>query len=459
MKKISTQIFFTAIVFVLIILFIYYRSLSQANEGALYIESWGEHIKSFFSLSIPFLLVTIGFPSVCILLILRRSPIEQYRTSITQAGISREVFRICLLFFIVLQAYGIYYYKLRLQWEGAGDMIYYVSNDIFHASIVEEYKLRFPYLFNKILMSPSAMLHLPLTAIGIIYILNDTLFHLFISLAIIFFTRRYDLAAVVLAAPILILGMNYYFICCELFLSGSIMILYVAVYIGMKDSAVRNLILFPCLFFIIWSHPINMIMLAVFLAGMYKSKAQLIKDKWILSFILLNGVVRLLLLTGYDYVHIHELEGHISFNQFGLVILAYGQAYWYLIILTVIGVYISLSRHKSISDYAGLILLPLILYFCTVRSLYDDKEDFPKFTYPINLFILMQGVVLVSRYATPRYKKLILAGAFIILSSGIYNILQFHTFFKDRVVLIETLNKICFKQDPNQSKWFIPRVC
>jgi hypothetical protein len=292
-----------------------------------------------------------------------------------------------------------------------------------------------------------------MSTIGRIYCLNDACFHIFIALAILFLTRRYDLAAVVLAAPVLITGIAYFYVNNEIFLSGSILILYMAVYNGVKDSILKISILFPCLFFIIWSNPVSMIVLIVFLAGVYTSTAQISKDKWILVFIMINIFIRMLYLDNYDRSNINQLKGELNGSSLIDFALEYCQTYWYMILLAIGGIYYTESKKRM--KYVGLLSMPILAYFCIVRRLNGYDEHFAKFLYPPHLFILMQAIVLMAEKGN-NYKKVLLTLICMIWASALYYTLSnYHPVFMKRVVLAETLNAICRSEDPRQAKWYV----
>jgi len=410
-------------------------------------------IGGVFHLSIPFLLLIIGFPILAIVFILRKKPLSAYRTPYTPSDLSKKIFFTSLLFSLVLLVYNIYYYQLFIQTDAVEDIFYCSSHNTFLAQLPGS--SRFTYIFTYILLFPCFKLHLPLSLIGRIYSINNPCFHLLISFTILFFTRRYDLAAVVLAVPILLSGINYYYVVNELFLSGSIMILYIAAYQGLKNGPLRNLVLFTSMFFIIWSHPISLLVFFVFLAGMYTSWIQLKEDKWILAFILVNVCFRLSMLDSYDNGRIEKLNAHVSISDTARFILWYCLSYWYIIVLGMVAIYISFSRHKRIVAYAGLLIWPVIIYVCSVEKLNNGlNPDFSKFTYPINLFIIAQGTVLITAYAD-RYKNRVWALTSIAMLYCICFTFLSYQPLMTRSAFVQTLNNICHKHDPNQSKWFV----
>ncbi len=370
---------------------------------------------------------------------------------------SRIVFLLCLFFYLAIQLYGIYFYQLRLQADAAGDMTWYsVCNGYIGNKYLPTFPghLRFTYLLNKLVLTPSFALHFPITFIGRLYCINDALFHLFVAILIILLTKRYDYAATVLAVPILLLGANFYFIGTELFLSGSIMLLYLAVYKSMKASFLKNSILFSCLFFIVWSHPITLLMLTVFLVGIYTSIQQLRKDKWLLLFTLGNIVVRLYCLNSYDQHKLTELIVPLNWNYVFQICIDYVLTYWYLLFLTVVGVYIAYKR-SQLFYYRGLFLTPLIVYLCISYQLQIGNATFQKHIYPLNLLLLTQGIVFVLS-SKIQFKLIVYGFTILFLLFGMYStISNHHRSFHTRALLYKSLNDICYKEDPQHSKWFV----
>ena len=419
----------------------------------LYIRLGYLYVLTFFSLSVSILFFTIILPLFFIIIILIRKPISEFIIPVEQTGLAKGIFFICLFVFLAVQIYSIGYYKLFLQADAAPDMVYYFSHDIYHAQPPGTYRLA--CILTNFVLLPCVSLHLPVTLIAHIYCLHFAFFNLFIALSILFLTRRYDLAAVVLAAPILLLGINYYYIFNELFFCGSLMILYIAVYQGIKEGVLKKLILFPCLIYIIWSHPATIMILAVFMAGTYKSPAQILKDKWTIIFMGTNVIARLIMLNGFDHSKIHELLGGISFGYIIYFVWQYVLTYWFLVLLLTISIYISMARHLSLMDYTGVLMFIVILYFSMGQNLAQGSVDYSKYLYSVNLFILMQGIVVISRYWTA-YKKKIMAGTFLILIAGVFTtFFSYHPIVLSQVITMETINKMCLREDPNQSKWYI----
>jgi len=366
---------------------------------------------------------------------------------------SRHIFFICLIFFLALQSYGIYFYQLRVQMDASTDMLWQSSERVYLSSFPPIF--RYAYSLNKWMLKPGFLAHLPITCIGKMYCFNDAVFHLSIAFLIIFFTHRYDYAAAVLAAPVLISKINFYYIGTELFLSGSIMLLYVSVYKHMKHGVLRTVVLFISLFFIVWSHPVTLIVLIVFLAGLYNSRAQLLKDKLILAFMAVNVTARLLLLDDYDHQKLGILARGAEFSYLLNITGDYLAVYWYIVVLGIAGFYVAAVVLKTPGIYKALFVLPFILYFLSAQQLNVADSYFSKYAYPVHLFLLAQGLVFATQ-ACSRYKYLLIAGIIIILTAGIWStIAKHHGFFMKRVVLFKALNTLCRQKDPEHSKWFV----
>ena len=217
--------------------------------------------------------------------------------------LSRKVFFVCLFGFALLQLYGICYTELRLQYEASSDMIWF-SGTGYHTPMY-----RYAFILNKFLLFPAFWFHLPMKVVATVYCINDAMFYLTIALLIIALTARYDYAASVLAAPVLIHGSNFYWIVNEVFLSGSLLVLYSAVSKYMDDGPFKKALLPLCMFFIIWSHPVMILVLIVFLPFIYPSLTDIKRSLPILVFIGANVLLRLFVLSGYDRDQLDRMEG------------------------------------------------------------------------------------------------------------------------------------------------------
>ena len=409
--------------------------------------------KIFFSQTFLFFLFAIVLPSIWTVLHIQKKPLSNQRISIPQTNTSRYVFGICLAFFICVQFYGIYFFKLRLMADNSTDLINYASNIPFQTQLPDH--LRFSYFFDKILLLPAFYLHLPMNTVGIIYCLNDALFYLIISCLILFLTGRYDYASVVLAMPVLLLGISFYFID-NMFMLGAILMVYLSVYKYLRDGHLRSMLLFLCLFFIVWSHPIVFIAVGVFFVGLYKSKEQIVKDKWLFLFLVVNLAFKFSLLDGYDKGRIKDLNGNWDWEFTFQIIVEFCTYYWYLI-LSLGAVYVLGWKTKKWNDYLALLVIPLMLYFCCTQLVRMYHYNFQKYIFPFSLLLLAEGIFFITNYEG-RFKKLVLVFVCIVLLSGVKtNFYDLHANFVNRVRVLETLSDICSKKDPSQTKWFVKR--
>jgi len=286
-----------------------------------------------------------------------------------------------------------------------------------------------------------------------IYCFNDALFYLIIACMILFFTRRYDYAAAVLAAPVLIFGICFYSVD-NLFLLGAVMLLYMAVYKYIKDGRVKNLILYPCLFFLIWSHPITLLVIAVFFAGLYKSREQALKDIWIFIFIAINVAIKFAMLDDYDSARMPVIGAHADLSYLPGTIITYCFRYWYLT-LALYGLYRAVKKDKKWGDYLGLLMIPVILYFCSAHQYGISDPYFLKYTFPINLFLLTEGVLLLSAYQGSSKKVVLLFTGLVLLSGIKTTIFENHSEALRQVKLLDTLLYMCYNEDHAQSKWYV----
>ena len=250
--------------------------------------------------------------------------------------ISKRIFYLVLLFFLFLELYGVYHVELRMCFESAFEII---------CAQVEGMSspfYRYSFILNKFLLKPAFALHLPVRIIAYTLCLNDLLFYLSVAAMIIALTRQYLYAAVVLAAPVLIHGHFYFFMVNEIFLSGSMMVLFMAVYNHMQHSWIKTLILSASIFFVIWGHPFTIYLTILFLISLYESKDRLCKDWFIILFILINLAGRLTHWSWYDLTrvndHVQPLGGlSISIGDILMrpisTVFSYIISYWFIILL------------------------------------------------------------------------------------------------------------------------------
>ena len=361
-----------------------------------------------------------------------------------------RLFYITLVFFLVLQGYGILFYKLRVQFDLSNNLVYH-SWYRFHFDAIPMY--RYSFMLNKFLIPVAVWLHLPLSEVGRMYCINDALFYLIVSLLIILLTKKYEYAAAVLAAPVLITNLGFYFLENELFLSGALMIFYVSIYQYYKHGWPKKMMLAVSAFFIIWSHPITLIALLIFMLYLYRSTVQIKQDLLLLTFIGINVLLRALLLSHYDYEKIQALNlmeiasGPLStFSDYFVKLLLFLLSFYFLI-------RISASNAGIVLKFAGLFVC---IPFCysTYNNEFDwNQVDIIKRLYPLHLFLLMLGLSWAGKIRLrPGH---VMAIYILYLTMGITNILSSYTSMNNRVTIIEKLNALCQKQDALQSKWYV----
>jgi hypothetical protein len=363
--------------------------------------------------------------------------------------LSWKVFFVCLLGFALLQLYGICYAELRLQYEASSDMIWF-SGTGYHTPMY-----RYAFILNKFLLFPAFWLHLPLRVVAAVYCINDAVFYLAVAFLIIILTRRYDYAASVLAAPILIHGSNFYWIVNEVFLSGSLLVLYTAVVKYMDDGLFKKILLPLCMFFVIWSHPMMILVLMVFLPFIYPSLTEVKRSFPMLIFIAVNVLLRLFALTGYDRDQLDRMDGRWFELRYWLE-LSWGCLFEYsaLAVMIVVAVYV-VARSKNKLQYSGLLITPVLFICCNRYHLDAGHLYLVKILYPITLFLLLQAIIFISsRYAAHEMLVLVCMTVLLLYGSG-HTLHNDHERLSHRAMVIKKLNTLCMQQTPGQSKWFV----
>lgn len=368
------------------------------------------------------------------------------------SDLARKVFYVALFFFLLLQAYGIYFYQLRMQSDAADDVIRYsAGNSILPPQPVF---FRYAYLLNKLLLKPATLLHLPIQQVAGLYCFNDLLFYISVALFIILFTRRYDYAAVVMAAATLLPFSNFYYIFNELYLSGAVMLLYLAVYSHMQRGPLRSALLIGSVFFMVWTHPAMLIVMAAFIPGLYTSFRQVKRDKWLLGFIALSVIVRIILFSGYDHSHIQRINGTYNPQLAVTNFVEWLKLYWYLPILSIYG-FIKARGTGNTSAYRGFIILPVILYLLGQNNVHLLDANFAKYVYPLNLLMLTLGLNALIRYATFSHARVLVYVLVCFLSTGVMFIDKLHGRLVIHAEVLKSLTAICNAEDAGHSKWYV----
>lgn len=375
--------------------------------------------------------------------------------------ISRRIFYIVLLFFLFLELYGVYHVELRMCFESAFEIIR-TQADGMSAPFY-----RYSFLLNKFLLKPAFALHLPVRTIAYTLCLNDLLFYLSVALIIIAFTRQYLYAAVVLAAPVLIHGHFYYFMVNEIFLSGAMMILFIAVYHHMYDGSIKTLIMSVSIFFVIWGHPFTIYLTILFLITLYQNKDQLRKDWLIILFIIINLAGRLTHWSSYDLErvndHIQPLSGlGISIGDIIMrpisTFISYSISYWFIILLLI--VMFKTAGSSSDKRNARIALASLLFTLLLQTILYYDKDadgdSLAKIAYSTHLFILFYGSVACLKLWHKKNRQ-ILTLTLVALSLGLWHILfsEFREKMDKHIAIFEKANYAAAHQSPPHSKWYI----
>jgi hypothetical protein len=363
--------------------------------------------------------------------------------------LSTKIFFVCLFFFLLLYAYAIYFAELRMQFEGAEDSI---------LTCLGRFRIpfyRYAYILNKILFLLSLKIHLPFKAVTALYSFGDGLYYLAVALGIIWFTRRYDYAALVLAAPLLMHDSVFYFIANEIFLSGAIMVMFIAVHQYMREGRLKRLVLALCIFFVIWGHPVTMFMLAIFLPFIYYSVDRIKKDWKLIAFIAVNVLLRLALFSNYDQTKVGSMTGPWFEPHFWWsVVLDYFDEFPYLVVLDIFMV-IAVVQSKERLKYIGIIMLPALIACCNASNSPVGMQYFTKFLYPAQLFIALQAVIYLGELSS-RYSRLAPLFVAILLYLGGQRLLERnHTAIYQRAVITQRLNTLCAKEDSTHSKWYV----
>lgn len=366
--------------------------------------------------------------------------------------LARKVFWLTLFFFLLLQGYGIYYCELRMQTDAADDVIRYAaSNGILPPQPVF---FRYAYLLNKVLLKAATWLHMPIHSVASWYCINDMLFYLCISVAIMWLTRCYHYAAIVLAAATLLPFLNFYYIFNELFLSGAIMLLYLAVHERMAHSLWRTFLLIVCIFFMVFTHPAMLIVLSAFVPGMYGSVKQVKNDAWILGFMVGIVVLRVILFSDYDQSHIQRINGTFDWKLSIGNVVDYMKLYWYLPILTIYGILVA-SRAGQARAYIGLLILPVTVYLLGQNNVHVLDANFSKYVYPLSLLMLTLGFTAVLRYSVLSHTTVLLLVALVFVSTGTMFIDMLHHRLAVHASVLKTITAISNEEDDNHSKWYV----
>ncbi len=359
---------------------------------------------------------------------------------------SKVLFYLSLFFFLFIQAYGLWFYQLRMQGEASLELVRRFSTIDYEAPILH----RFAYLLNKWLINPALDFDLQWSWIGRIYCFNDALFYLLVAAAVILFAKTYEYAAVILATPVITYGSSFYSgIGCELFLSGALMTLYVAVSKREMDTSKRNLLLAISSFFVIWSHPITMILYFVYFTFLYNSKKLIMRDKWILLFVCFNMAIRVSLLTDYDSGSIAALNIGNKINVSHLVSSVLEQTNIFIIALFIV-LFISLLKKKNyiqLFAFTGTTIMLLYLYSS------GNNSDFTKYMFPIHWVLVIECIVFCSK-SSSKFSYLFL---FTVLAGHTYNLINSnHNAYYERAQLINELTTYAYQEDKQHSKWFWP---
>jgi hypothetical protein len=365
--------------------------------------------------------------------------------------LSKKVFFVCLLFFLLLQAYGICFPELRIQFEASSGGVW-MSSCGYTAPMY-----RYAFILNKFLVLTSFWLHLPMKVAGIMSCINDAVFYLIVAFLIIRWTRRYDYAAAVLAAPVLIHGFYFYFVVNEIFLSGSLLTMYTALYRYMDDSRLKKVVLAICMFFVIWSHPIMILVLLVFFPFIFPTFDQIRKAWPQLLFIAINVGARLALLSSYDDEKMSQLHGQwFEFHYWWSTAVDVAYKYLPLFVFIFLGLF-SVIRSDRRFQYAGLLITPLLFAFCNSIHLSPDSPDVAKYLYPVTLFLLLQGIIFVCSQPNLDRPIFVVLTGFLLLV-GLYHLVDNnHGVIYHRAQLIKKINNLCVKHQPGHSKWFVKK--
>ena len=197
-----------------------------------------------------------------------------------------------------------------------------------------------------------------------------------------------------------------------------------------------------------------LIVLAAFFLGLYRSKAQLFNDKWLLVFLAVNIIVKFSMLDDYDKGRINQLKGNLDMVLLSKIIMEYAIYYWFFVVGILMMLYMA-WKNKKWTDYAGLLIIPVVLYCCTIDQVEIWHNDFYKYVFPISLYLLTTGMLMISSYQG-RYKNAILLFVCLALITGVKNtIIDYHRDFAKRARVIESLISMCHDADPHHSKWFV----
>jgi len=399
-----------------------------------------------------FLFLAVFVPVALIMIYLKKQPLNYQQGLSNQPSIfSRKLFYISLAAFLILQIYGSCNYKLRMLADANSDLLYFSNSGGNHPVFGN---LRVAYFLNMFLILPAFQFHLPLKFVAITYCINDALFHLTVSFLIILLTKRYDYASCVLLSPVLLLHMNFFYIGNALFVSGSLMVLIVAVYNTAINNQLRWSVISYASFFVIWSNPISLFFLIAFLFGLYKSWNQLCSDRWFLLFILINVVARVLSIDMYDRSRISELQNSFDFHNLLGLLTHYCISFWFLMLMTIASLFLVKKKFNNWYLYKGLVILPVLFGCCVVGRVDFNDINFSKFLYPLNLLLLVQGVPIIVKNYEHQQKTIITVSLLAILC-GLITVFTFGKCISKRVRLIENLNIMCYQKDPTQSKWFV----
>jgi hypothetical protein len=367
---------------------------------------------------------------------------------------SKKAFYISMLFFVILEAYGIYHYDLRTQWETCQDTVWSSMQHFWMPTPM----YRYAHILNKVFFVLSFPLHVPLKGIAILSNINDMLFYLLVAFLIIRYTHRYDYAATVLAAPVFLHLFGYYDIINETFPGGSMLILFVALHKYMQDGLLKKILLVVSMFFVVWGHPDMLLTLGVFLPFIY-SDFQSVKANWkMVVFILVNVAVRSLLLADYDMGKINLVNIHSFFiHNLPHKAWAYLVEDWFIAIVVACMLYV-IYRSKNKMQFAGLLLTPVMLAYVDAYhvslhiSIWDPNVM--KYLYPVHLFALLQSMIFIHSLPAPKLRWSI-AVLLLILVAGITQTLSHRDLMAQRALTMKKLNAFCAQQDPSHSKWYI----
>jgi hypothetical protein len=231
--------------------------------------------------------------------------------------------------------------------------------------------------------------------------------------------------------------------------------MYTAVAKYMDDGLFKKILLPLCMFFIIWSHPVMILVLIVFLPFIYPSLTDIKTSLPILIFIAANVLLRLFALSGYDRDQLDRMDGRWFELRYWLD-LSWGCLFEYsaLALLTVVALY-AVTRSKNKIQYSGLLITPFLFICCNRYHLDAGNLYLVKILYPITLFLLLQAIIFISSRHTAHEMFVLIGMTVLLLYGSGHTLYQDHERLSHWAMVITKLNSLCMQQAPGQSKWFI----